>query len=52
LSSKLDILIAQRERRICMGKVAALHAQNFDWDQITLQWQEAFEEAVAKRRTK
>jgi glycosyltransferase involved in cell wall biosynthesis len=52
LSSKLDILIAQRERRVCMGKVAALHAQNFDWDQITLQWQEAFEEAVAKRRTK
>jgi glycosyltransferase involved in cell wall biosynthesis len=52
LSSKLDILIAQRERRICMGKVAALHAQNFDWDQITLQWQEAFEEAVVKRRTK
>jgi D-inositol-3-phosphate glycosyltransferase len=52
LSSKLDALIAQRERRVSMGKAAAIHSQNFDWDQITLQWQEAFEEAVTKRRTR
>ena len=52
LSGKLDILIAQRERRLSMGKAGLLHSLNFDWDRITLQWQEAFEEAVVKRRTR
>jgi glycosyltransferase involved in cell wall biosynthesis len=50
LSGKLDVLIRDHELRIAMGKAAAIHSQNFDWDRITLQWQDAFEEAVALRR--
>jgi hypothetical protein len=26
-----------------------LHALNFDWDRIALQWQQAFEAVTAKR---
>jgi glycosyltransferase involved in cell wall biosynthesis len=50
LSGKLDALIRHQELRIAMGEAAAIHSRNFDWDQITLQWQDAFEEAVARRR--
>jgi glycosyltransferase involved in cell wall biosynthesis len=50
LGQKLDLLIAQPELRRSMGEAAIAHSQNFDWDRITLQWQEAFEQAVAKRR--
>ncbi len=50
LSEKLDVLIRQPELRRTMAKAAAVHAQKFDWDVIARNWQDAFEEAVAKRR--
>jgi glycosyltransferase involved in cell wall biosynthesis len=50
LGAKLDLLIRDRPLRIAMGEAASVHSQNFDWDRITVQWQDAFEEAVARRR--
>jgi glycosyltransferase involved in cell wall biosynthesis len=50
LEEKLDLLVTQPELRRSMGEAAVAHSRNFDWDRITLQWQEAFEQAVAKRR--
>jgi glycosyltransferase involved in cell wall biosynthesis len=50
LDDKLGLLITQPGLRLAMGEAAVAHSRNFDWDHITLQWQEAFEEAVAKRR--
>jgi glycosyltransferase involved in cell wall biosynthesis len=50
LSAKLDTLIDHPELRISMAEAAAILSRKFDWDLITLQWEEAFEEAVAKRR--
>lgn len=50
LAEKLDLLISQPELRRSMGEGAIAHSRNFDWDRITLQWQQAFEDAVAKRR--
>jgi glycosyltransferase involved in cell wall biosynthesis len=51
LGWKLDLLLGQPDLRLAMGEAAALHSHNFDWDRITMQWEEAFEEAAAKRRT-
>jgi glycosyltransferase involved in cell wall biosynthesis len=48
LTEKLDLLIVQSELRRSMGEAAILHSRNFDWDRITLQWQEAFEQAVQR----
>ena len=50
LAEKLDLLISQPQLRRSMGEAAIAHSRNFDWDRITLQWQQAFEDAVAKRR--
>jgi glycosyltransferase involved in cell wall biosynthesis len=50
LREKLELLISDSELRWSMGEAAALHSRNFDWDRITLQWHEAFEQAVAKRQ--
>jgi glycosyltransferase involved in cell wall biosynthesis len=50
LAEKLGVLITQADLRRSMGAAAAEHSLSFDWDRIALQWQEAFEEAVAKRR--
>ena len=50
LSVKLGELIHQPELRLEMGKAAAAHSEKFDWDIIARQWQEAFEQVVAKRR--
>ncbi len=50
LGRKLDLLLGKPDLRIAMGEAAALHSQIFDWDRITVQWEEAFEEAAAKRR--
>lgn len=52
LSRSLDTLIEHPELRISMGQAAAIHSQKFDWDEITLQWQDAFKDAIAKRRQK
>jgi hypothetical protein len=32
-----------------MSRAAARHSLNFDWDRITVQWQDVFEAATAKR---
>jgi glycosyltransferase involved in cell wall biosynthesis len=50
LAEKLDLLIRDAQLRISMGVAAVAHAQKFDWDVIARKWQQAFEEAVAKRR--
>ena len=50
LGEKLELLIHEPELRRSMSEAAALHSRKFDWDRITLQWQEAFVEAVGKRR--
>jgi len=50
LSERLDLLIRQPELRRTMGAAAIAHAKNFDWDAIAKQWQEAFEQAVARRQ--
>lgn len=50
LCEKLDMLIQQPALRRAMGESAALHAKMFDWDVIAGQWQEAFEQTVARRR--
>jgi glycosyltransferase involved in cell wall biosynthesis len=50
LSEKLDLLICQPELRRTMEEAAVANAQNFDWDVIAGKWQQAFEQAVAKRR--
>ncbi len=52
LSSKLDELILNSELRRSMGEAAAKHAGQFDWDIIARKWEEAFEQVVAKRRTR
>ena len=50
LAEKLDLLIRDPQLRISMGLAAIAHAQKFDWDIIAAKWQQAFEEAAAKRR--
>jgi len=50
LAEKLDSLIREPQLRRSMGEAAVAHAKKFDWDAIAGQWQQAFEEAVAKRR--
>src|ERR1700722_12538998 len=50
LGRSLDTLIKRPELRISMGHAAAMHSQKFDWDEITVQWQDAFVDAVTKRR--
>ncbi|MGP0021549.1 MAG: glycosyltransferase family 4 protein [Candidatus Sulfotelmatobacter sp.] len=50
LAEKLDLLIREPQLRSAMGGAAVAHAQKFDWDVIAQKWQQAFEEAVVKRR--
>jgi glycosyltransferase involved in cell wall biosynthesis len=50
LAEKLDLLIRDSQLRISMSLAAIAHAQKFDWDIIAAKWQQAFEEAAAKRR--
>ena len=52
LAAKLDLLINNANLRGNMAGAAAIHAQQFDWDAITRQWEEAFLEAVAKWRAR
>jgi glycosyltransferase involved in cell wall biosynthesis len=48
LAEKLDLLLRDPDLRRSMSRAAALHALNFDWDRIALQWQEVFEAVTAK----
>lgn len=49
LSARLDQLIRDSELRYSMGKAAADHSTQFDWDRVAGQWAQAFEQVVAKR---
>ena len=50
LAEKLSLLIREPELRRSMGLAAVEHANQFDWDVIAKQWQDVFEQVVAKRR--
>ena len=52
LQTNLELLIRDRQLRQAMSEEAIKHAQQFDWDTITRQWEEAFVEAAAKRRAR
>jgi glycosyltransferase involved in cell wall biosynthesis len=49
LAEKLELLLQDANLRRSMSRAAALHALNFDWDRIVLQWQEVFEAVTAER---
>jgi glycosyltransferase involved in cell wall biosynthesis len=49
LAEKLELLLRDPNLRRSMSRAAALHALQFDWDRIALQWQEVFEAVTAKR---
>ena len=50
LSAALSRLIGESELRRTMSEAAIRHAKLFDWDDVTRQWAEIMEEAVARRR--
>ncbi len=50
IPEKLDLLIRQPDLRRALGQAAAANSQKFDWNVIARQWQEVFEQALAKRR--
>ena len=50
LSEKLDVLLRDSELRHSMASAAARHSRKFDWDQITEQWIEVFQDVVAERQ--
>jgi len=52
LAARLELLVRNKTLRQDMGKAAAIHAQQYDWDAITQQWEQCFTEAVARRRAK
>jgi len=49
LAEKLELLLRDPNLRRSMSRAAALHALQFDWDRIALQWEEVFEAVTAKR---
>jgi glycosyltransferase involved in cell wall biosynthesis len=49
LAEKLELLLRDPNLRRSMSRAAALHAMQFDWDRIALQWQDVFEAVAAKR---
>jgi len=49
LAEKLELLLRDPNLRRSMSRAAALHALEFDWDRIALQWQEVFEAVTARR---
>jgi glycosyltransferase involved in cell wall biosynthesis len=52
LQPALDLLIRDRQLRHAMSEAAVNHALQFDWAKITRQWEEAFLEAVDRRRAR
>jgi glycosyltransferase involved in cell wall biosynthesis len=50
LSASLDRLLNEQGLRRSFAAAAVAHAKQFDWDDITRQWADIFEEAGAKRR--
>jgi glycosyltransferase involved in cell wall biosynthesis len=50
MSGALRRLIREPELRARMSAAAAKHAEQFDWDRITEQWQRIMELAIGNRR--
>lgn len=50
LTPALDRLLNDEALRQSFAAAAVSHASNFDWDEITQQWVDIFQEAAAKRR--
>jgi glycosyltransferase involved in cell wall biosynthesis len=50
LSQQLKRLLTDPNLRLEMSAAAANHAVQFDWDNITREWESVFEEAVKNRR--
>lgn len=50
MSAALGRLMRQPELRAQMSLAAAKHAEKFDWDRITVRWQEIMESAILHRK--
>ena len=50
LADKLDLLLQDQELRQKMSAAAVRSAQRFDWDRITKQWAEIFQDVVREKR--
>jgi glycosyltransferase involved in cell wall biosynthesis len=50
LAHKLDLLLCDPVMRKSMASAAALHSHKFDWDHISKQWADVFQNVVAQRR--
>ena len=51
LSEKLRLLLTQNGLRLSMSEAAVRYSMQFDWDLVTGQWAQLFEQVVAKRRS-
>jgi len=49
LQQKLDLFLTQPDLRRRMSQAAVRHAQQFDWDNVTLCWQEIFHQVMTRR---
>ncbi len=52
LSHKLGLLLSDHDLRLKMSAAAARHALQFDWDNVTRDWESVFVDAAGKRRKK
>lgn len=52
LSQKLSLLLTDHDLRLKMSVAGARHALQFDWDQVTRDWENVFVRVAAKRRKK
>jgi glycosyltransferase involved in cell wall biosynthesis len=50
ISKSLGALLSDRDLRLKMSTAAGSHSSQFDWDKVALDWENAFVEAVSKRR--
>jgi glycosyltransferase involved in cell wall biosynthesis len=50
MSEALSRLIGERDLRIRMSSAAIKHAEKFDWNRITEQWQQIMEGAIVNRK--
>lgn len=49
LQQKLDLLLTQPDLRRRMSQGAIRHAQQFDWNSVTLCWQDIFNQVITRR---
>jgi glycosyltransferase involved in cell wall biosynthesis len=52
MSEALSRLIGERDLRIRMSSAAIKHAEKFDWNRITEQWQQIMEGAIVNRKNR